>query len=258
MNRHNIFTFTIITLALLAGTGTAYAQTATSSSATSTAPVLDKLSAMVATPGEWLVIFGSNLTRTQIFVDAKKVPLANLIFNDVAGKQVKYRVQDLSTGAHNVYALDKGGKLKSNTLSFMVNRTSTTTVATSTPKLVKYVKIDKLDRGNTWRKGTEKKVSWLALGTGEIDILVCAKSGTPCVQVANKTANDSAEVVKMPSTVKVGNSYVVVRKYRDDTVKAASAGFMVSEPSAFMQGKMQLASAWQALENFLVRVAVGE
>lgn len=236
----------------------AEAQTVTSAT-TTPAPAITKLSSASTTPGTWVSILGANLSRTQIFVDGKKVPLANLIFSDVLGKEVKYRVQDLAAGSHSLSVFDSATKLQSNSVSFTVNKTATSpAVAPLSPTLVKYVKVVGLDSGSIWRVGTEKAVTWLALGTGEIDILICSKTPVVCVQVANKTANDGSEVVKMPSTVKVGQSYAVVRKYKDDSVKGVSTNFNVATPSAFMRGRMQLASAWEAMQVFLTRIILGQ
>ncbi|MEK7136329.1 MAG: hypothetical protein AAB821_01935, partial [Patescibacteria group bacterium] len=212
------------------------------------------------TPGTWTSITGSNLSRTQIFVDDKKVPLTNLLFSDALGKEVKYRVQDdLSAGSHGLYAFDANSKLKSQTIFFSVFRSPNVLIPLVVPVIsIKDVEVTGLENNNVWRTGVTKNITWTASGGGEIDILVCNRALVSCIQLVSKSKNDGTEAIKLLSTTQVGKGYVIVRKYRDDSVKALSADFTVSAPSAFMQGKMQLASAWQAFQNFLVRIAMGK
>jgi hypothetical protein len=236
----------------------ALAQTATTSQALPT-PVITKLSVTSATPGTWIVITGTGLSRTQVFVDSMRVSLANILF-DAAGKEVKYRVEDkLTAGDHSLYILDPQSKQSSRPVTFSVIKNTLAAPVVNPPlTVIKNVKVGGLDKGKVWFTGTSKTVSWTAAGTSKIDILVCQRALGSCLQLVSKTANDGAETVKLLPTAKTGASYVMVRKYRDDSVKAVSADFTVSAPSAFSQGKMQLASVWQAIENFLAKVVAGE
>ncbi len=245
----------IISLAslFLLGAGTASAQVATST-ATTSAPVIAKISPSPVVPNAWVVVSGAGLFQTQLFVDDKKVPLANLIFSDSSGKVIKYRVQDMLGVNHTMYALDPVSKQKSNTLAFVVNQSNITPSVPSSAPVVKNVVVQSLGGGSVWQIGTEKKVSWQAAGTGELDILICSGVPTVCTQLISKTSNDGFEFLKLNTNIKIGKSYIVVRKYKDDLVKAQSLEFTVTSPSAFYRTKLQLASVLEGFQSLLLKL----
>ncbi len=169
---------------------------------------------------------------------------------------LKLRGISFAGGDQNGNLIFDADPLNFRTVAIPLSNTSTSTMPTTTPS-ISSVSIDGVTQGGVWPIGSQKTVTWTGSGFSKADILFCNRTTGKCYGGAMATANDGSQTVVMPATVPTGVGYVIVRKQSDGSVKGISGDFNITTSQA-NAGRGQLASVWEAMQNFLVRIAIGK